>query len=402
MLDNQNLSGKKVLVRVDFNVPLDNQLHVTDDTRIRGALPTITELLERGAKVILMSHLGRPLKDLDENGKIKFKYSLKNIVPAIEQLTHHKIEFRTTPLDGEEPFRINDDPNTITLLENTRFYKGEEKGDTKLAEKMSTLAEYYINDAFGAAHREHASTATIARFFDSTHKSFGHLMDKEVSNISKMMDHPARPFCAIVGGAKVSDKIALLDNLLNQVDIILIGGGMAFTFIKGNGGSIGNSLCELDKTDMAIELLKRAKEKGVEIILPIDVRIAETFSNDAASDIVNSDNIPDGWSGLDIGPKTIQLFDSYIQRAKTILWNGPAGVFEFPNFAHGTFAMAQSVAKATSTGAFSIIGGGDSVAAINQAGLEDRVSFVSTGGGAMLEMIEGKVLPGIAAMKCEI
>jgi phosphoglycerate kinase len=399
MLDKQDLIGKKVLVRVDFNVPLNAKHEITDDTRIRMAIPTIRELIGRGAKIILMSHLGRPLKDLDDNGNIKAKYSLRYLVPTIESLCNKQVEFITSSLMDDAAAQISPNPDIITLLENTRFYKGEEKGDPDLAAKMAALADYYINDAFGAAHREHASTATIARYFDAAHKDFGLLMDKEVKNISKILSDPMHPFCAIIGGAKVSDKILLLDNLLDKVDTILIGGGMAFTFIKAQGGQIGNSLCEEDKQDLALDLLKKAELKNVRIILPSDVKATDSFNNDAAVQFCPIDKIPAGWLGLDIGPASIASFESEIARSKTILWNGPAGVFEFSNFNQGTFAIAKAVAQATTQGAFSVVGGGDSVSAINKAGLEDKISFVSTGGGAMLEMIEGKVLPGIAAME---
>lgn len=399
MLDNQDLSGQKILVRVDFNVPINADHQVTDDTRIRMAIPTIKELLDRGSKVILMSHLGRPLKDLDENGNVKEKYSLKYLIPTIEKYTHRKVDFVSTSLTGAATVEINTTDDSIVLLENTRFYKGEEKGDPELAQCMARLADYYVNDAFGAAHREHASTATIARYFDSAHKDFGLLMDKEVKNISKILETPEHPFCAVIGGAKVSDKILLLENLIDKADAILIGGGMAFTFIKAQGGKIGNSLCEEDKIQLALDILDKAAQKSVKILLPSDVKAADSFSNEANTQIVASDQIPDGWMGLDIGPASITVFQKEIEGSKTILWNGPAGVFEFSNFNRGTFAIAESIATVTSHGAFSVVGGGDSVAAINQAGLNDRVSFVSTGGGAMLEMIEGKELPGIAAMK---
>jgi len=397
MLDNENLKGKKVLVRVDFNVPLNSNLEVTDNTRIMSAIPTIKELLDRGATVILMSHLGRPLKDLNEDGSIKSKYSMKNIIPSIESALGGSVFFISDPIPDKSP-NIETKDQSVYLLENVRFYKGEEKGDPALAEQMSRLGEYYVNDAFGAAHRAHASTTTVANFFDDQHKSFGHLMEREVKNISKVLGIVDRPFCAIVGGAKVSDKIALLENLLTKVDYILVGGGMAFTFIKALGGKIGSSICEVDKLDFALELLQKAKENNVEIILPIDIAAADSFSNEAEKKILPADQIPEGWSGLDIGPGSIQLFEDYILKSKTILWNGPAGVFEFTNFANGTLGIASAIAKATKNGAFSIVGGGDSVAAINHMGLEDEISFVSTGGGAMLEMIEGKILPGIAAM----
>ena len=401
MLKNADLKDKKVLVRVDFNVPVNDKMEVTDNTRIISAVPTIRELLDRGATVILMSHLGRPLKDKKEDGSFKDKYSLKNILPAVESALGQKIAFIDASIEEALP-ELTTGPNQVYLLENVRYYKGEEKGDELLAQQMAGLADYYINDAFGAAHRAHASTTTVANYFDDAHKSFGHLMDREVNNISKVLGQTEKPFCAVVGGAKVSDKIALLDNLITKVDYILVGGGMAFTFIKAQGGNIGSSLCEEDKLELAQELLKKAQDNNVEIILPVDILAADSFSNDAMIKTVPANMIPEGWSGLDIGPESISLFERYLQKSKTILWNGPAGVFEFSNFAKGTLGIAAAIAKATKNGAFSIVGGGDSVAAINQMGLEDEISFVSTGGGAMLEMIEGKSLPGIAAMRSSL
>lgn len=396
-----DLKGKKVIVRVDFNVPLDSDLHVSDDTRIRAAVPTIQALLSKGAKVILMSHLGRPLKDLDEAGNIKAKYSLRSIVNKVSENIGREVVFISTPLTEAN---INDDidqvdDHKVILLENTRFYKGEEKGDRELAQKMASLAEYYVNDAFGTAHREHASTATIARFFDQDHKTFGLLMDKEVTNISKVLHDINRPFCAIIGGAKVSDKITLIENLMDKADTIIIGGGMAFTFIKAQNGQIGDSLCETDKLDLASDILKKAVEKEVKFLLPVDAKITQGFKNDGLFITKPIDEIPDGWMGLDIGEASISLFEQEILESKTILWNGPMGVFEFSNFAQGTFEVANALSKATLRGAYTLVGGGDSVSAISQAGLESSVSFVSTGGGAMLEMIEGKELPGIAAIK---
>ena len=400
MFDNQDLKNKSVLVRVDFNVPFDENLQVSDDTRIKGAVPTIKALMERGAKVILISHLGRPLKDLGEDGKVKSKYSLEHVVDALIKNLGAEVEFIETPLTEEnlKDKIASTSTKKVILLENSRYYKGEEKGEEELAKQMASLAEYYVNDAFGAAHREHASTATIARFFDKEHKSFGFLMDKEVKNISKVLGDISRPFCAIVGGAKVSDKIDLIENLLDKVDKIIIGGGMAFTFIKAKGGMIGSSLCEEDKIDLALSLFKKAAEKNVELILPLDARVTQGFSNDGLALTCDIDAIQDGWMGLDIGEKSISLFEDAILESKTVLWNGPMGVFEFPNFSRGTLAIANALARATEKGAYTLVGGGDSVAAITQAKLEDDVSFVSTGGGAMLEMIEGKELPGVTAM----
>lgn len=400
MFDNQDLKDKSVLVRVDFNVPFDENMQVSDDTRVRGAVPTIKALMDRGAKVILMSHLGRPLKDLNEEGKVKSKYSLIHVVDALKKNLNVEVEFIETPLEDESLSEQISAVNSkkVILLENTRYYKGEEKGEEELAKRMASLADYYVNDAFGAAHREHASTATIARFFDNDHKSFGYLMDKEVKNISKVLGEIERPFCAIVGGAKVSDKIALIENLMDKVDKIIIGGGMAFTFIKSQGGMIGSSLCEEDKLDLAINLYKKAAQKNVELILPVDARVTQGFSNDGLAITCEIDKIQDGWMGLDIGEKSIAIFENAIMESKTVLWNGPMGVFEFPNFARGTLAIANALARATDKGAYTLVGGGDSVAAITQAKLDDDVSFVSTGGGAMLEMIEGKELPGVTAM----
>lgn len=400
MFENTDLNNKKVLVRVDFNVPLDDNNQVSDDTRIRAAIPTIKELMAKNVKVILISHLGRPLKDLDENGRIKSRYSLIHVVDALKNNLGKEVDFIDTPITDPS---INDQINAahrdhVILLENTRYYKGEEKGDEALARQMAALAEYYVNDAFGAAHREHASTATVARFFDKQHKSFGFLMDKEVSNITRVLNDVQRPFCAIIGGAKVSDKIALIENLLDKADKIIIGGGMAFTFVKALGGMIGDSLCENDRLELALSLIEKAKERGVELLLPVDAKITQGFTNDGLILTKPIGEIPDGWMGLDIGEESIILFAQAILASRTILWNGPMGVFEFPNFSKGTFSIADALARATEKGAYTLVGGGDSVAAVNQAKLDDAVSFVSTGGGAMLEMIEGKQLPGITSM----
>lgn len=400
MFKDIDLKGQTVIVRVDFNVPFDENNQVSDDTRIKGAVPTIKDLMERGAKVVLMSHLGRPLKDLNEDGTAKKKYSLVHVVDALEKNLGKEVTFIETLVTDDAIIEeiSKADKKKVILLENTRYYKGEEKGDESLAKSMASLGAYYVNDAFGTAHREHASTATIARFFDIDHKSFGFLMDKEVKNISKILGEINRPFCAIVGGAKVSDKISLIENLLDKVDKIIIGGGMAFTFIKAQGGTIGSSLCESDKLDLALELIGKAKNKNVEFILPVDAKVTQIFSNDGLAITCDIDKIQDDWMGLDIGDSSIKLFEDVIMSSKTILWNGPMGVFEFPNFAKGTLSIAKALARATEKGAYTLVGGGDSVAAITQAQLDDDVSFVSTGGGAMLEMIEGKELPGISAM----
>ena len=385
-LKDLNVAGKKVLVRVDFNVPLDAEKKITDDTRISKAAPTIQYLLENGAAVILMSHLGRPLKSKLEDGTINYdKYSLTPIVATLEN--------HVAAVEALEP-------GQILLLENTRFYAGEEKGDEHLAEAMANLADIYVNDAFGAAHREHASTATVAKFFDASHKAFGFLIAAELEGAEKLLNNPTHPVTAIVGGAKVSDKILLLEKLLDFADNIIIGGAMAYTFSLAQGGKVGKSLVERNKTDNALTLLKKAEANGTKIYLPVDTKVGKEFANETPSDIVKAGEIGDEWEGLDIGPESIKNFSEVIATSKSILWNGPMGVFEMANFAIGTNAIAEAVAKATKeNGAYSLIGGGDSVSAVNKAGLSDQVSFVSTGGGAMLELLEGKELPGIAAIK---
>ncbi|MEZ4986332.1 MAG: phosphoglycerate kinase [Saprospiraceae bacterium] len=393
--------GKKALIRVDFNVPLDADYRITDDNRIRAAVPTIKKVLEDGGAAILMSHLDRPLKKLKEDGSINVeKYTLRHIVGHLSTVLGVPVQFCPATVGPQaEAMAAALQPGEVLLLENTRFEKGEEKGSEALAEAMAALGDVYINDAFGTAHRAHASTTLVANYFDADKKSFGFLMDAEVKSADKVLHNPEKPLTAIVGGAKVSDKILLLDRLLDTVDNLIIGGGMAYTFAKAQGGNIGNSICELDKLDLALQLLEKGKAKGVNIYLPVDNKIADSFSNDAKTDIVSTHSIPDGWEGLDIGPKTIQQFGEVVLASKTILWNGPMGVFEFENFAHGTKSIAEFVAQATQNGAYSLIGGGDSVAAVNQMGLADDVSHASTGGGAMLEYLEGKVLPGIAAIR---
>lgn len=401
-LQNLDVKNKKVLLRVDFNVPLDKEGNITDDTRLRGAAPTITYLLENGAAVIMMSHLGRPQKDKLEDGSInREKYSLKPIVSRLEELINCQVLFVEDTI-GEEARAAAAalEPGQTLLLENTRFYAGEEKGDRDLAEKMAELGDLYVNDAFGTAHREHASTATVASFFPKGSKAYGKLMKAEVDGASRLLNNPARPVTAIVGGAKVSDKIQLLEKLLDMADNVLIGGAMAYTFSLAQGGKVGNSLVERDKTDLALELLKKAEQKGVRILLPVDTVVGKEFSNDTVSEVVKAGEIGDEWEGLDIGPKTIEAFTEVIKNSASILWNGPMGVFEMSNFAAGTSQVAQAVAAATlENDAYTLIGGGDSVAAINQAGLADKVSFVSTGGGAMLELLEGKRLPGMIAIE---
>lgn len=390
---------KKVLVRVDFNVPLSNG-RVTDDTRIVRALPTINHILNQGGSVILMSHLGRPLSKLNEDGSInKQAFSLENIKDHLSALLGREVLFATDCGGTDSQSKAHNlKSNEVLLLENTRFYDGEKKGDHDFAKSLSNLADFYVNDAFGAAHRAHASTTTVAQFFDQDHKTFGFLMEKELEEGNKVLKSSQPPFVAIVGGAKVSDKIALLENMISKASDICIGGGMTYTFLKALGYNVGSSLLEEDKLEMAREILSQAKAQNCKIHLPMDSVIADRFSSDAQSRITEDANIPDGWMGLDIGPQTIELFTSIIELGKTIIWNGPMGVFEFDFCNKGTFAVAKSVAKATAHGAFSLIGGGDSVAAINQSGLSKEVSFISTGGGAMLELLEGKILPGVQAI----
>lgn len=394
------VSGKKVLVRVDFNVPLDSERNITDDTRIRKALPTIKMLLDNGASVILMSHLGRPLKKLNGDGSInKTKFSLSHVVEHLSKLSETTVHFADDCI-GPDAFdkALALQAGEILLLENTRFHKGEKKGDDEMAAKLAKLGDIYINDAFGTAHRAHASTTTVAKYFKPENRSLGLLMEAEIANAKKLLSSPKRPATAILGGAKVSDKIQLIERLIDFVNFIIIGGGMSYTFTKALGGEIGNSLVEDSHLELALQLLEKAKDQGVDIILPPDNVVADSFSNDAAMKTVPSNEIPDNWEGLDVGEKSIAEFSKVIKNSKTILWNGPVGVFEFSNFAKGTNAIAQAVADATKLGAFTMIGGGDSVAAITKAGLEDEVSFVSTGGGAMLEFLEGKKLPGIEAI----
>lgn len=396
-----SFAGKKALVRVDFNVPLDKDHHITDDTRMRAALPTLQHILNDGGMVIILSHLGRPLKKLLPDGSIdRDTFSLRHLMGHLSLLINRPV-YHTQDTVGQavrdviSKLRMGD----VLLLENTRFEEGETKGDIELARQMAELGDVYVNDAFGTAHRAHASTATIAQFFGPEEKTFGLLMEQEIRNARKIMDNPARPLTAIVGGAKVSDKIMLLQKLLGFADKLIIGGAMAYTFIKAKGGDTGNSLVESDKLDLALQLLAQAKQDGVDVLLPEDSVIADSFSAEASVKEADSDQIPDGWMGLDIGPKAREAFSDAIRSSKSILWNGPMGVFEMEPFAAGTTAIAHAVADATSQGAFSLVGGGDSVAAINKAGLADKVSYVSTGGGAMLEFLEGKTLPGIAAIE---
>ena len=390
-----NFKDQKALVRVDFNVPLDEKFKITDDTRMKAAVPTIQKIIKDGGSVILMSHFGRP-----KDGPAE-KYSLKHVVVHLRRLLNGETVLFANDCIGEEAKQMAADlePGEVLLLENLRFYKEEEKGDEKFAEKLSKLGDVYVNDAFGTAHRAHASTAIIAKFFSGENRMFGLLMENEVKNAEKVLHGAEKPFTAIIGGAKVSDKILILENLLEKATDIIIGGGMAYTFLKAMGGKIGKSLCEEDRLGTAEEILKKADAKGVCIHLPPDSIIADKFDAGADTSDAPSNHIPDGWMGLDIGPNACEQFSNVIMHSKTILWNGPMGVFEMEKFRHGTKVVAKAVADATKKGAFSLVGGGDSVAAVNQFGYADKVSYVSTGGGAMLEYFEGKQLPGIAAIK---
>ena len=387
-----NFKDKKALIRVDFNVPLDHNFAVTDDTRIAAAKPTIDKIIADGGSVILMSHLGRPTGKDDS-------FSLRHIVDTASEILGSKILFAT---DSRGEIAKNAaaalKPGEILLLENLRFYSEEEAGDAGFAKELASLGDIYVNDAFGTAHRAHASTAIIAQFFPE-HKAFGLLLAKEIECLEKVLKDSKKPVTAILGGSKVSSKITVIENILDKVDHMIIGGGMTFTFIKAMGGKIGDSICEDDKLDLALEILQKAKEKNVHLHIPVDVIAANAFRNDADTKITDVNNIPDGWQGLDAGPKSLANFKEVILASKTILWNGPLGVFEMENFANGTIEVGKYIAEATANGAFSLVGGGDSVAAVKQFGLEEKMSYVSTGGGAMLEMLEGKTLPGIAAIK---
>ncbi|WP_020527320.1 phosphoglycerate kinase [Flexithrix dorotheae] len=391
-IDEFNFSGKKVLVRVDFNVPLNENFEITDHTRIKAAVPTLNKIIGDGGALILMSHLGRPKTGYEE------KFSLKHIVKDLSDALGVEVKFGGDCI-GEEAYKISSElkPGEVLLLDNLRFYKEETKGDVGFSEKLSKHGNFYVNDAFGTAHRAHASTAVIAQFFSD--KCAGYVMKAELDNAEKIMTNPDRPFTAIMGGAKISDKILIIEKLLDKVDNLIIGGGMSYTFSKAQGGEIGKSLLEEDKMDLALELLKKAKEKGVNLLLPEDTVEADGFSNDANTNVVPSGQINPDWEGLDIGPKSIEKFSKVIEESKTVLWNGPMGVFEFPTFAVGTVGIAEAVVKATENGGFSLIGGGDSASAINNLGYGDKVSYVSTGGGALLEFMEGKTLPGVAALE---
>ncbi len=412
-IDNYNFNGKKAIVRVDFNVPLDENGKVTDDTRIRGALPTLKKILEDGGSLIIMSHMGKP------KGKVNPKFSLAQIKDDVAKALGHDVKFAPDCADASEA-AANLKPGEVLLLENLRFYPEEEgkpvgidkedpayeaaKKEMKerqkdFAKKLASYADVYVNDAFGTAHRKHASTAVIADNFGADDKMLGYLMEKEVNAVDNILSNIKRPFTAIMGGSKVSTKIGIIENLMDKVDNLILCGGMTYTFAKAMGGKIGMSICEDDKLDLALDIMKKAKEKGVNLVLGTDCVAADAFSNDANTQIVSVMDVPDGWEGLDAGPETREAFKAVIKDAKTILWNGPAGVFEFDNFTAGSRAIAEAIVEATDKGAFSLVGGGDSVACVNKFGLADQVSYVSTGGGALLEAIEGKILPGIAAIK---
>ncbi len=412
-IENYNFAGKRVIVRVDFNVPLDDNGKITDDTRIKGALPTLKKILADGGSLIIMSHMGKP------KGKVNPKYSLSQIKDAVAQALDAEVKF--APDCGkasEEAAALK--PGEVLLLENLRFYPEEEgkpvgiekedpayedakkqmkQRQKDFAKTLASYADVYVNDAFGTAHRKHASTAVIADYFDADHKMLGYLMEKEVNAVDNVLSNIKRPFTAIMGGSKVSTKIGIIENLMDKVDNLILCGGMTYTFSKARGGKIGLSICEDDKLDLALDIIAKAKEKGVNLVIGVDCVAGDAFSNDANRQIFPTNDIPDGWEGMDAGPKTREMFADAIKEAKTILWNGPAGVFEFDNFAEGSRAIAEAIVEATDNGAFSLVGGGDSVACVNKFGLADKVSYVSTGGGALLEAIEGKVLPGIAAIK---
>ncbi|WP_461597237.1 phosphoglycerate kinase [Winogradskyella sp.] len=390
-LNDFNFKNKKALIRVDFNVPLNENFEVTDATRIVSAKPTIIKILEDGGSCVLMSHLGRP-KGAQE------KFSLKHIIPKIEDILGVEVKFASNCVGEEAETKAAAlQPGEVLLLENLRFHEEETKGDKTFAQQLSRLGDIYVNDAFGTAHRAHASTTIVAQFFPNS-KCFGYLLAKEIESIKKVLEDGEKPVLAILGGAKVSSKITVIENILDKVDHLIIGGGMTFTFVKALGGKVGDSICEDDKMQLALDILKQAEDKGVKVHLPVDVVAADAFSNEAHTQICDVRQIPDGWQGLDAGPESLQIFDTVVNESKTILWNGPLGVFEMEAFAKGTIALGDSIANSTKNGAFSLVGGGDSVAAVKQFGFEDKVSYVSTGGGAMLESLEGKTLPGIAAI----
>lgn len=390
-IDDYNFKGKQALIRVDFNVPLNDEMEVTDANRIEAAKPTIIKILEDGGSVVLMSHLGRP------KGK-ESKYSLQHIQDKVSEVIGVNVKF-VEDSTGEEVEKAANDLKSgeILLLENLRFHDEETAGNEVFAEKLAKLGDIYVNDAFGTAHRAHASTTIVAKYFEN--KCFGYLLAKEIKSLDKVLNSSEKPVTAVLGGAKVSSKITVIENILDKIDHLIIGGGMTYTFIKAQGGHIGTSLVEDDKQELALEILKKAKEKGVEVHLPVDSVIADSFSEQASTQVESVDNIPDGWMGLDVGPKTVKNFANVIKDSKIILWNGPLGVFEMETFAQGTIELGKAIVEATENGAFSLVGGGDSVAAVKQFGFADKVSYVSTGGGAMLEMLEGKSLPGIEAIR---
>ncbi len=390
-IDDYNFKGKQALIRVDFNVPLNDEMEVTDANRIEAAKPTIIKILEDGGSVVLMSHLGRP------KGK-ESKYSLQHIQDKVSEVIGVNVKF-VEDSTGEEVEKAANDLKSgeILLLENLRFHDEETAGNEVFAEKLAKLGDIYVNDAFGTAHRAHASTTIVAKYFED--KCFGYLLAKEIKSLDKVLNSSEKPVTAVLGGAKVSSKITVIENILDKIDHLIIGGGMTYTFIKAQGGHIGTSLVEDDKQELALEILKKAKEKGVEVHLPVDSVIADSFSEQASTQVESVDNIPDGWMGLDVGPKTVKNFANVIKDSKIILWNGPLGVFEMETFAQGTIELGKAIVEATENGAFSLVGGGDSVAAVKQFGFADKVSYVSTGGGAMLEMLEGKSLPGIEAIR---
>jgi phosphoglycerate kinase len=391
-VDDINFAGKRALIRVDFNVPLNANFEITDDTRLKAALPTIQKILKDGGSVVLMSHLGRPKEGPEE------KFSLKHVIPYLNEKLGVDVQFANDCIGDDAAKKSSElQPGQVLLLENLRFYKEETKGDEEFARKLSVHGDIWVNDAFGTAHRAHASTAIVGKFIDD--KVAGYVMKAELENADKVLKSVDKPFTAIMGGAKVSDKILIIERLLDRVDNLLIGGGMAYTFFKAQGGKIGSSLVEEDKLDLAKELIEKAKSKGVNLMLPVDSVAADKFDNDANTEVVNSNEIKDGYMGLDIGPKAIEEYGKVIEGSKKVLWNGPAGVFEMSNFANGTIAVAKAVVAATEKGAFSLIGGGDSAAAVNTLGFGDKVSYVSTGGGALLEYMEGKTLPGVAALE---
>lgn len=392
-IDNINFSGKRALIRVDFNVPLNDKMQITDDSRMRAAVPTIRKILDDGGSVILMSHLGRPKEGPED------KFSLRHLTGHLSKLLDKEVKFADDCIgQSAREMTASLKPGEVLLLENLRFYKEETKGDETFAKKLADLADIYVNDAFGTAHRAHASTTIVAKFFPEA-KALGYIMANELESIDKVLHDTKKPYVAIIGGAKVSTKIDVIENLLQKADELIIGGGMMFTFIKAQGGKIGNSMCEDDYLETARKIMSSAREMGVRVSLPGDAIIADAFSNDANTKEASADNIPDEWLGLDIGKESMKKFSTIIEGAKTIVWNGPMGVFEMSNFAHGTRAIAEAIVNATAKGAFSLVGGGDSVAAIHQFGLEDKVGHVSTGGGALLEYMEGKSLPGIQAIK---